>query len=200
LTLARRRHHASSVQPPPEPPEHQSPSALAGIVRRNIHALLEARAAFDRDKSREARIADGIAYFTGSIRFVYLHAAIYGAWIVVNIGVVPWIRPFDPFPFVMLAMVASVEAIFLSTFVLISQNRMQALADRRADLDVQISLLAEHEITKIIRMLDCISDRLGVRDPCAVSEDLEELKRDVAPEQVLEEIGRAEKDEPPRKH
>ena len=80
------------------------------------------------------------------MRFVYLHLALFGGWIIVNLGLIPGLRPFDP-SFVVLAMVASVEAIFLSTFVLISQNRMAAAADRRADLDLQVSLLAEHEIT-----------------------------------------------------
>ena len=74
----------------------------------------------------------------------------------------PGLRPFDPFPFVMLAMAASVEAIFLSTFVLISQNRMAELADKRADLDLQINLLSEHEITRLVKLLDAVAKRLGI--------------------------------------
>lgn len=166
-------------------------SELAGVVRRNIRTLLEARNRVEQRKSREERIADAITAFTGSMRFVYLHAALVGGWIVVNLGLVPGIRPFDPFPFVMLAMIASVEAIFLSTFVLISQNRMAALADRRADLDVQINLLAEHEITRLIELTDLIAHRLGVHQG---TPHLEELKRDVRPEAVLEEIEQAAQD------
>lgn len=90
--------------------------------------------------TREERIADAITSFTGSMLFVYIHLALYGAWIVINLGVVPGVPKFDP-SFVILAMVASVEAIFLSTFVLISQNRTAATADKRADLDLQINLL-----------------------------------------------------------
>ena len=71
-------------------------------------------------------------------------------------------RPFDPFPFVMLAMIASVEAIFLSTFVLISRNRQARLAERRAELDLQISLLAEHEITRLVERLEAVAEHLGV--------------------------------------
>ncbi|MFT3772780.1 MAG: DUF1003 domain-containing protein [Minicystis sp.] len=108
-------------------------------------------------------------------------------------GVVPGVRPFDPFPFVMLAMIASVEAIFLSTFVLISQNRMAALADRRADLDVQINLLAEHEITRLIALCDAMAQHLGVH-PEPGSQRIEELKRDVRPEAVLDEIEQAAED------
>ena len=83
-------------------------------------------------------------------------------------------------------MVASVEAIFLSTFVLISQNRMAAAADKRADLDLQISLLAEHEVTKLVTLVSAIADRLGRGD--AVDHEFDEIKQDVAPEAVLDEI------------
>ena len=86
------------------------------------------------------------------MRFVYLHLAFFGFWIVANLGWVPAVPSWDP-SFVVLAMIASVEAIFLSTFVLISQNRMAAVADKRADLDLQISLLAEHEITRLVTLV-----------------------------------------------
>jgi uncharacterized membrane protein len=85
-----------------------------------------------------------------------------------------------------LAMMASVEAIFLSTFVLISQNRMSAAADKRADLDLQISLLAEHEVTKLVTLVSAIADRMGV--VTKVDAELDEIKRDVAPEAVLDKI------------
>ncbi|MFC7610453.1 DUF1003 domain-containing protein [Pseudoroseomonas aestuarii] len=92
---------------------------------------------------------------------------------------------FDP-SFVVLAMEASVEAIFLSTFVLISQNRMAAAADKRADLDLQISLLAEHELTKLSELVAEIARRMDIRtqaDP-----ELKEVQQDIAPEAVLDEI------------
>ena len=119
------------------------------------------------------------------MRFVYVHLVLYGAWIVVNLGVVPGIPKFDP-SFVVLAMVASVEAIFLSTFVLISQNRMAAAADKRADLDLHISLLTEHELTKLVELVTALAAKAGVRadaDP-----EIAEIRKDVAPEAVLDEI------------
>jgi uncharacterized membrane protein len=88
--------------------------------------------------------------------------------------------------FTVLAMAASVEAIFLSTFVLISQNRMQTLADKRADLDLQVSLLAEHEVTELIRMVRAMAQRMGVAE--AHDPELDELVRDVQPEAVLTHI------------
>src|SRR6185503_13364965 len=106
-------------------------------------------------------------------------------WIVLNVKWVPGVRPWDP-SFVILAMVASVEAIFLSAFVLITQNRMAATAERRAQLDLQVNLLAEHEVTKLIRMVSAITQHLRVETESGP--EIEELKNDIAPEAVLDEI------------
>ena len=116
-------------------------------------------------------------------------------WIVANSGWLPGVPAWDP-SFVVLAMVASVEAIFLSTFVLISQNRMAAAADKRADLDLQVSLLAEHEVTKLTTLVSGIADRLGVKS--VVDDELDEITRDVAPEAVLDEIETMEPASRPR--
>ncbi len=121
------------------------------------------------------------------MQFVWLHAVVYGLWILINIGLVPGVPRFDP-TFVILAMQASVEAIFLSTFILITQNRMQTRADRRADLNLQISLLAEHEVTRLVQMVSEIGQRMGV--PAAGSPELNELKSDIHPEEVLDELER----------
>jgi uncharacterized membrane protein len=168
-------------------------SDLAGVVERNIEALLQRRRAEESARGMDERIAQAVSEFTGSMRFVYIHLTVFGLWILINLGVTP-IPRFDP-SFVVLAMVASVEAIFLSTFVLITQNRMAALADKRADLDLQISLLAEHEITRIITMLADVSERLGI----AVKHDpeLAELAQDVMPERVLDSLEASEAAAPP---
>jgi uncharacterized membrane protein len=118
------------------------------------------------------------------MRFVYLHLAIYGFWIVANLGWVPGVPTWDE-TFVVLAMIASVESIFLSTFILITQNRMSAIAEKRAELDLQISLLSEHEVTKLVTMVDAISQHLGVKHGAG---EVDELKRNVAPEAVLDAI------------
>jgi uncharacterized membrane protein len=123
--------------------------------------------------------------------FVYIHLALFGFWIVANLGWIPAVPRWDE-TFVMLAMWASVEAIFLSTFVLISQNRMQAAADKRADLDLQISLLAEHEVTKLVKLVSALADHAGLKTE--VDEELDEITRDVAPEAVLDEIEAKEPD------
>jgi uncharacterized membrane protein len=129
-------------------PTYPPPQArgLSPVLERNIRALQLRREREEKEASAEERVGEAITRFTGSMRFVYLHLALFGFWFVANLGWVPGVSAWDP-SFVVLAMVASVEAIFLSTFVLISQNRMAAAADKRADLDLQVSLLAEHEIT-----------------------------------------------------
>jgi uncharacterized membrane protein len=154
------------------------------VVERNIKALLEQRQQQDEQRSWQDRTADAVTTFAGSMTFVLLHLAIFGAWIVVNLGWVG-IEPFDP-SFVVLAMVASVEAIFLSTFVLITQNRMAAAADKRAELDLHVSLLAEHEVTHLIRMTSAIARRMGIAD--ADHPEIDELSRNVAPEVVMDRM------------
>lgn len=164
---------------------------MAAVVDRNISALLERRKRDEREKSLEDRLAGAITRFTGSMRFVYIHLGVFGLWILINTGWLPLFQPFDP-TFVVLAMVASVEAIFLSTFVLISQNRIQAFVDKRADLDLHISLLAEHEVTRLISLVTGIAEKLQVRE--AENPELEELSKDVAPEKVLDRMSEAERD------
>ncbi|MDP9413240.1 MAG: DUF1003 domain-containing protein [Pseudomonadota bacterium] len=150
-----------------------------------MEALQERRRAEAAAASVQDRIASAITRFTGSLNFVYLHLAFFGFWILANLGWVPGVAPWDE-SFVVLAMVASVEAIFLSTFVLITQNQMAALAEKRAELDLQISLLSEHEVTKLVAMVAAITDHLGIRHEAAG--EVEELKRNVAPEAVLDAI------------
>lgn len=158
---------------------------MTRTLDRNIDALVE-RTKYDLAKSSpQERVADAITRFAGSMVFVYLHLAFFGAWIAVNTGILPILRPFDP-SLVVLAMIASVEAIFLSTFVLISQNRMAAADDKRADLNLQISLLHEHETTRLIALVSELARKLDVRTQ--VDDEIEELKRDVQPERVMERI------------
>jgi uncharacterized membrane protein len=111
---------------------------LSSALRKNIEALRERREQEKRNASREEKLADAITAFTGSMRFVYLHLVIYGGWISWNL--IPDIPHFDP-TFVILAMAASVEAIFLSTFVLISQNRAQA-KPTNATISICISIFS----------------------------------------------------------
>jgi uncharacterized membrane protein len=159
--------------------------SLNSALRQNIEALRRRRAEEEAHARFEERLASAITRFTGSLYFVYVHAAIYGFWIIANLRWTPGLTPRDP-TFVILAMVASVEAIFLSTFILITQNRMAAAADRRAELDLQVSLLAEAEITKLVELVSLIAERMHLSS--AEQRDIEEMKQRVAPEAVLDAI------------
>jgi len=171
------------VSPPTVPPPQ--PEHLNSPLKRNIEVLADRRRREAALATRQDRIADAITSFTGSMKFVYIHLLIYSVWILLNVGLIPGLPKFDP-SFVILAMEASVEAIFLSTFVLISQNRSAVVADKRADLDLHISLLTEHELTKLTEVVAAIAAHLDL--PQGATSAVEEVKRDVAPEAVLDEI------------
>jgi uncharacterized membrane protein len=162
---------------------------FAPVLDRNISALVGRRRREDRAQPKQDRMAARVTEFTGSMRFVYIHIVLFGTWILWNLPFSPMPR-FDP-TLVVLAMWASVEAIFLSTFVLITQNRMAAQAERRAELDLQVSLLTEHEITQVVRLLRAVAERVGV-SPEEVARDLGTIQQDVNPETVLDRIEHAE--------
>lgn len=164
---------------------------MTETLRDNIARLTERERAEAQAAPLSDRFAGQITAFTGSMNFVVLHLAVFGLWIVVNLGAVPGMPRFDP-SFVVLAMVASVEAIFLSTFVLISQNRMAAAADRRADLDLHVNLLAEHELTKLAELVARIAAKLDV--PVDRSE-FGEIETDVEPTAVLDALDQRRREE-----
>lgn len=160
-------------------------NGLNDVIDRNISTLLEVRRQLEKRKSIVTKVADAITGFCGSFTFVYLHVVWFGFWILWNTGLLG-LEPFDVYPFGLLTMTVSLEAIFLSMFVLISQNRMTELADQRADLDLQVNLLAEYEITKVLSIVDAIADHLDIevsKDP-----ELEELKLQISPDMVLHEM------------
>ncbi len=161
--------------------------ALSKVIERNIRTIIHLRAKASRERSLQDRIADAITSFSGRMIFAYVHIFWFGLWILINTG---WfsIRAFDPFPYGLLTMIVSLEAIFLSTFVLISQNRLAEESDRRADLDLHIGLLTEHELTRVLQMLDAIQDKMGVVDH--KNSELADLEMETRPEDVLAEIHR----------
>lgn len=127
------KHHQSTI---PDP-------ILEG--RRNLRKL-------------ENQMAGGITDFAGSMPFVYIHTVWFGLWIIVNAGLLAlgFITPWDPFPFGLLTLVVSLEAIFLSTFVMIAQNRQSAVADARAQADYQVNVKAEREIKRLQHLVEAL--------------------------------------------
>lgn len=163
---------------------------MAGVMNRNIKELIKLRQDEEKEKTRDEHIADAIIGFTGKMSFVYIHLVLIALYIAWNAGLTG-IKPVDP-AFTGLSTIASVEAIFLSAFVLIRQNKMNKLADKRANLDLQVSLLAEHEITKILTLVSAIGHKLQVEE--ADNPEYDELAREVRPEKVLDTIDKHKQD------
>ena len=173
----------------------ERPVSQDEIIRKNIAALAEMQQRDDDRRTRTDRLADAVTGFSGSMAFVYLHVAWFGLWIALNLGLLERLgmRPFDQFPFGLLTMIVSLEAIFLATFVLISQNRMARASEKRAELEMQVNLLAEQKAAKTLEMLDHLTRQLDQvrrftfeRDP-----EIEALKVSPEPDEVLRVIEEA---------
>ena len=175
-------------------PNEDNP-ALSKVIERNIRTIIHLRAQAARERGVQGRLADAITSFSGRMIFAYVHIVWFAMWILLNTGQLG-VPAFDPFPYGLLTMVVSLEAIFLSTFVLISQNRQGEETERRADLDLHIGLLTEHELTRVLQMLDAIQDKLGIVDH--ENSELADLEMETKPEDVLAEIQRLQANESKR--
>jgi uncharacterized membrane protein len=179
-----RDENAEKEQPNKAP---RKSSSISAVVERNIRKMIRLRMKSDRQRSLGEKISDAITNFSGRMAFVYIHIVWFSAWILLNTGRLG-IEPFDPFPYGLLTMVVSLEAIFLATFVLISQNRLSRESERRAELDMHINLLTEHELTRVLQMLDAIENKLGIENN--EDSELADLEMETKPEDVLAEIDR----------
>jgi uncharacterized membrane protein len=128
----------------------------------HIDSIARQEQDFLEQRTLSERAGDRVAGFAGSIFFVMIHGVLLCSWIVVNSGVVRWIQPFDPYPFSLLAMIVAVEAVVLSSFILMRQNRMTKRAERRDHLNLQVDLIAEKEITKLLQMVRAICGQMGL--------------------------------------
>lgn len=157
------------------------------VLRENIRAISELEQRALHQRSAADRLSDAITRATGSAPFALFHVVWFSVWFLLNIGVVSGIEPFDPFPFSFLTLVVSLEAIFLSVFVLMSQNHLTRQSEKRAHLDLQVDMLAEQELTAILRMVQGLCEKLGVEVP-ARDERLEELLRETDVHTVAAEL------------
>lgn len=160
------------------------------LTQQNVDEVLRLEEAARAQRTPADRIAESIANFCGSMTFVWVHVVWFGGWILINL--IPGIPHIDPFPFTFLTLVVSLEAIFLSTFILISQNHDTRISERRSHLDLQLNLLSEQENTKMIRMLQAIAAKVGAdlsQDP-----HLQALSQETQPEKLVEQIERHEKE------
>lgn len=154
------------------------------LTKRNVEVVRQLEEAAKQERTKSDLVAEAIARFCGSMTFVWVHVGWFGGWIILNL--IPGIRHIDPFPFTFLTLVVSLEAIFLSTFILISQNHDTKISERRNHLDLQINLLSEQENTRMIQLLKAIAEKLE----CEIEHDDEvaSLSEETSPEKVAAQI------------
>jgi uncharacterized membrane protein len=166
---------------------YREASTVEQLTEQNVKAIVELENAARANCSFSQRAAQRIAAFCGSMTFVWIHIAWFGAWIAFN--TLPGLKHLDPFPYTFLTLLVSLEAIFLSTFILISQNEETRVADRRNALDLQINLLTEQENTKMLQVLARIARKLEV--PMDDDGTLAVLEQATRPEKLAEQIDKA---------
>jgi uncharacterized membrane protein len=179
--LSRREQRAQLAQP-------EKPKTVDELTHRNVKMILERERSMKSSHSAGEKLATHVAAFCGSMPFIWIHIAWFVLWVVFNTSSAV-AHPFDPFPFPFLIFLVSLEAIFLSAFILISQNHETRLSEQRSHLDVQINLLIEQENTQMLKILRSIAGKLNAdfeQDP-----DLAVLEQDMQPENILDQIDKA---------
>ena len=168
--------------------KESKPKGIEKEIASNVAEIIELEQAQRKTRTIAEQLSEVIARFCGSMTFVYVHIAWFGFWIIFND--IPRVA-FDPFPYTFLTLVVSLEAIFLSTFILISQNHDTQLSERRNHLDLQINMLAEQENTKILELLQKIAQKVGINcDP-----ELDVLLEPIKPKKLVRQIVKASADE-----
>ena len=162
---------------------------LAQIIHRNIDAIASVRKKYEASKSPQDKISDSIAAFFGSFKFLQFQLLFCALWIAINSF--RRTTALDAYPFPLLALITSVSALFMAGIVLIRQNRLARINSRHADLDLQISLFSEHEITRLIHMVEAVIKHTGTpyHDP-----GLAELKNEVEATALIEKLENTEFD------
>jgi uncharacterized membrane protein len=154
------------------------------LTQRNVELICQLEESAKQERKPSDLVAEVIANFCGSMTFVWVHVVWFGAWVVINVA--PGIPHLDPFPFTFLTLVVSLEAIFLSTFILISQNHDAKISERRNNLDLQINLLSEQENTKMIVMLQAIAAKVGAE--VIPDAHLQALSEETEPEKLVRQL------------
>jgi uncharacterized membrane protein len=164
--------------------EYRKARTVDDVTSRNVRAMRKLEELALKQRSFADRVAAAVANLCGSMAFVWVHVALFGAWLLFNL--LPGLPHFDPYPFTFLTLCVSLEAIFLSSFILIAQNYEMRVTERRSQLDLQINLLAEQENTKMLQMLERIALKVGA----AVEDDLEirALEQATRPEALARQI------------
>jgi uncharacterized membrane protein len=175
--------------------ESAGPTSLNALTRRNVEIIAELEKAANAERSPADRLADAIGQFAGSMKFVYLHVAWFSLWVAAStLPIIPEEWRFDSFPYTLLTFLVSLESIFLSTFILISQNHEERLARRRNHLDLQINLLSEQENSEMLKTLEAIAEHLQIRR----NPDSAALGEATQPQEMVAQIKEAIEDDKER--
>ena len=166
-------------------------TAVPNSVLGNIDSILAIERRAEQEVPPLWRLVHSVGSFVGSIWFVVVHLLVFATWLLVNSGLLPRLV-FDPYPFSLLGTIVSCEAVVLSTFVLMKQNREGARASQRAHLDLQVNLLSEKELTKVLQIVQRISDHVGAEKPHDA--ELQELLADTAVTELAESLEKRSSD------
>lgn len=139
----------------------ESPPRISGSAKGNIESIAQIEQDFVRQRSNVDRLGEAVIRLAGSIGFAIVHICVVASWVAINSGTTA-VRPFDPYPFSFLGVLVSLEAVFLSTFVLMNQKRQARQAEHWVHLSLQIALLSEQEATKTLQMLTMVCNHLGM--------------------------------------
>ena len=169
--------------------ERSAPTASIEALEENVDAIKSWDRALLLRRSRAQRFSDRMTSIAASGGSMLAHAIWFALWIAINLSLVPGLEPFDPFPFQLLTMIVSLEAIFLALFVLASQNRLGRQSDLRANLDLQIDLLVEREMTAVLQLLNDIAVHLKV-DTSVTTDKLSDLVKKVDVSELADEVDR----------
>lgn len=161
--------------------------ATANPMAYNVEAIAKLEHEELHRRSAGEKVSDFFVSLMGSMPFLVFHAVGFAAWFAVNLNAVPGVEPFDPFPFGVLTLIVSSEGVFLAIFILISQNRMARQSDKRAHLDLQVSMLTEQEMTMMLRMQQRVCEHLGV-EVDTVKEEAKQLLEETSVDKVVSEL------------
>lgn len=140
----------------------ESPPKISGSAKGNIESITQIEQEFVRQRSRVDRLGETISRYAGSFGFAVVHVCGVTGWVAINAGMTRF-RPFDPYPFSFLGVLVALEAVILSTFVLMTQKRQARQAEHWAHLNLQIGLLSEQEATKMLQMLTMVCNQMGMK-------------------------------------
>jgi uncharacterized membrane protein len=175
---------------PADTKKSPSPETMEEVTAENVRTIEQLERAARREESYGDRIAMVINRVCGSMPFLWFNGIGFAVWMLINTVILE--KPWDPFPFAFLTLAVSLEAIFLSIFLLIAGNRQARVEERRSQLDLQINLLAEQENTKMMMLLHLIARKVGVEE--MADEEYSVLEQATRPEKLIDQIDSIERE------